>query len=114
MDSQFKPPVVAKRPTLTPKALLNQRFGKNVIYKIEELQNSSENICPGLAIPLKGPCLYRCHLQLPDFSLTSESFSRKKDAEQSAARIAIEKVQDSRTGGFVNNCFLISLITVTL
>lgn len=110
MDSQVKSLVIVKSPALTPKAILNQKFASNAIYKTEELQNSSENICPGLAIPQKGPCLYRCHLQLPDFSLISEAFPRKKDAEQSAAKMAIEKVKDSSACEFVNNCFLLIIL----
>ncbi|CAL5427347.1 unnamed protein product [Camellia sinensis] len=57
-----------------------------------EVQESTQNECPGLAIPQKGPCLYRCCLQLPEFSLVSETFKRKKDAEQSAAEMALLKL----------------------
>nr|KYP49629.1 UPF0486 protein C1orf59 isogeny [Cajanus cajan] len=39
-----------------------------------------------------GPCLYRCTLQLPELSVISGIFKKKKDAEQSAAEIAIEKL----------------------
>ncbi|CAL5372814.1 unnamed protein product [Camellia sinensis] len=59
---------------------------------VEEVQESTQNECPGLAIPQKGPCLYRCCLQLPEFSLVSETFKRKKDAEQSAAEMALLKL----------------------
>lgn len=78
--------------TLTPKAIIHQKFGANASYRIEEVHDSSQSSCPGLAIPQKGPCLYRCHLQLPDFSVVSNVFKKKKDSEQSAAELALEKV----------------------
>lgn len=76
----------------TPKAIINQKFGRNACYKVEEVQESNQNECPGLAIQQKGPCLYRCTLQLPELSVVSETFKKKKDAEQSAAEMALEKV----------------------
>ncbi|CAN8325440.1 unnamed protein product [Cochlearia groenlandica] len=78
--------------TLTPKAILHQKFGANATYRIEEVHDSSHSTCPGLALPQKGPCLYRCHLQLPDFSVVSNVFKKKKDSEQSAAELALEKL----------------------
>ncbi|KAF8096125.1 hypothetical protein N665_0317s0031 [Sinapis alba] len=78
--------------TLTPKAIIHQKFGANAIYTIEEVHDSSQNACPGLAIPQKGPCLFRCHLQLPDFSVVSNVFKKKKDSEQSAAELALDKL----------------------
>ncbi|KAF3955072.1 hypothetical protein CMV_019669 [Castanea mollissima] len=55
-----------------------------------------------MAIPQKGPCRYRCILQLPEITIESGIFKRKKDAEKSAAEMAIEKLgiqisTDSRT-----------------
>uniref|UniRef100_A0A1J3CP17 Small RNA 2'-O-methyltransferase n=1 Tax=Noccaea caerulescens TaxID=107243 RepID=A0A1J3CP17_NOCCA len=80
------------KPTLSPKAIIHQKFGANAIYRIEEVHDSSESGCPGLAIPRKGPCLYRCHLQLPEFSVVSNDFKKKKEAEQCAAELALDKL----------------------
>ncbi|KAA8519342.1 hypothetical protein F0562_013598 [Nyssa sinensis] len=85
-------PAVAVKKSLTPKAIIYQRFGGKVCYEVEEVQESTENGCPGLAIPQKGPSLYRCCLQLPEFSVVSGTFKKKKDAEQSAAKMALEKL----------------------
>ncbi|KAL8108480.1 hypothetical protein AgCh_024799 [Apium graveolens] len=81
-----------KTVTLTPKAIIHQKFGANAVYKVEEVQKSDGNECPGLNLPQKGPCLYRCSLQLPEVSVVSELCKKKKDAEQSAAEKAIEKL----------------------
>ncbi|KAL7211264.1 hypothetical protein ACSBR2_014195 [Camellia fascicularis] len=85
------PPAVAVK-KISPKAIIYQRFGSQACYMVEEVQESIQNECPGLAIPQKGPCLYRCCLQLPEFSVVSETFKRKKDAEQSAAEMALLKL----------------------
>ncbi|CAH1434758.1 unnamed protein product [Lactuca virosa] len=79
---------------VNPKAIIHQRFGDKAHYNIEEIQEFSSNGCPGLVIPQKGPCLYRCCLQLPDLSVVSEVFKRKKDAMQNAAEKALEKLSD--------------------
>lgn len=84
--------VAAKKATLTPKAIIYQKFGGEASYNVEEVQEPAEYGCPGLAIPHKGPSLYRCSLQLPGISVVSGTFKKKKDAEQSAAEMAIEKV----------------------
>ncbi|XP_047311145.1 small RNA 2'-O-methyltransferase-like [Impatiens glandulifera] len=84
-------------PTLTPKAIIHQKFGDKACYKVEELIDPPQNGCPGLAIPQKGPCLYRCCLQLPDFSVISDACKRKKEAEQSAAKMALDKLGLSAT-----------------
>lgn len=84
--------VAVKKASLTPKAIIFQKFGKAAQYTIDEVQDVAQNGCPGLAIPQKGPCLYRCNLQLPEFSVVSETFKKKKDAEQSAAEKALDKV----------------------
>ncbi|EOA15443.1 hypothetical protein CARUB_v10004085mg [Capsella rubella] len=78
--------------TPTPKAIIHQKFGPKARFTVEEVHDSSHSGCPGLAIPQKGPCLYRCHLQLPDFSVVSNVFKKKKDSEQSAAELALEKL----------------------
>lgn len=85
--------IANRRPVLTPKAIIFQKFGEKAVYTVEEVHELSGNGCPGLSIVQKGPCLYRCCLQLPDFSITSETFRRKKDAEQAAAQKAIEKLE---------------------
>ncbi|MBA0568598.1 hypothetical protein Golob_006077 [Gossypium lobatum] len=81
-----------RKPTLTPKAIIHQKFGSKASYTVEEVEEPTQNGCPGLAILQKGPCLYRCSLELPDFTVVSGSFKKKKDAEQSAAQIALEKL----------------------
>ena len=92
MGTLTTPAMEAKKSSLTPKAIIFQTFGNKAIYQVEEVKKPSQNGCPGLAIPQKGPCLYRCCLQLPEFSVISETCGRKKDAEQDAAAKAIEKV----------------------
>lgn len=80
-----------KQPS-TPKAIIHQKFGLKARYRIEEVADVPESLCPGLAIPQQTKIQYRCVLELPDLTVSSGVFSRKKDAEQSAAQIAIEKV----------------------
>lgn len=84
--------VAVRKMKLTPKAIIVQKFGRNAQFTVDEVQDVVQNGCPGLAIPQKGPCLYRCSLQLPEFSVVSETLKKKKDAEQSAAEKALEKV----------------------
>ncbi|KAL8138695.1 hypothetical protein V2J09_004696 [Rumex salicifolius] len=83
-----------KNPTLTPKAIIHQKFGDKACYTVEEVEVSSANECPGLAIPQKTPCLFRCRLHLPDFCVVSDACRRKKEAEQSAAELALRKLGD--------------------
>lgn len=92
MGTQESSAVAVKRPALTPKALIHQKFGNKACYRIEEILQSADNDCLGLVIPQQTNCLYKCYLDLPELSVTSDTFPRKKDAEQSAAKIAIEKV----------------------
>ncbi|CAL9192459.1 unnamed protein product [Musa hybrid cultivar] len=92
MESQEAPAVSAKRLELTPKALIHHKYGRTACYRIEEVKQHVENDCPGLVIPQQFRSLYRCHLDLPDLSFTSDMFPKKKDAEQAAAKIAIEKL----------------------
>lgn len=92
METGGPPAVVVKKVPLTPKAIIHKMFGEKACYKVEEVHEPTHNGCPGLALPQKGPSLYRCCLQLPEFSVVSETFKRKKDAEQSAAEMALEKV----------------------
>ena len=87
-DSSLPP----KKAAVNPKTIIHQRFGDKAHYNIEEIQESVSNGCPGLAVSQKGPCLYRCCLQLPEFFVVSDIFKRKKDAMQSAAEKAVEKV----------------------
>lgn len=92
MEAGGSPAVAVQKPTLTPKAIIYKRFGNSACYKVEEMQESTETGCPGLSISQKGPCLYRCSLQLPEISVVSGAFKKKKEAEQSAAELALEKV----------------------
>nr|XP_019711114.1 small RNA 2'-O-methyltransferase isoform X2 [Elaeis guineensis] len=92
MGTQESLAVAAKRPTPTPKALIYQKFGSKACYRTEEILQSADNDCLGLVIPQQTNSVYRCYLDLPELSVTSDTFSRKKDAEQAAAQIAIEKL----------------------
>lgn len=92
MEVSETPAAVSKKPPPTPKAIIHQKFGKKACYTIDEVHEAAQNGCPGLSIEQQGPCLYRCSLQLPEISVTSELFKRKKDAEQAAAKLAIEKL----------------------
>lgn len=92
MENGKSPADAVKKTNLTPKAIIFLKYGNKACYKVEEVQESSEKGCPGLAIPQKGPCHYRCILQLPEITIESGIFNRKKDAEKSAAEMAIEKV----------------------
>ncbi|KAK9093256.1 hypothetical protein Syun_028167 [Stephania yunnanensis] len=83
---------VEKKPVATPKTIINQKYGDMALYQTEEVKEPVQNGCPGLSIQQHVPCLFRCRLQLPEFSVTSEPFKRKKDAEQSAAKLALEKL----------------------
>ncbi|CAN7109336.1 unnamed protein product [Brassica rapa subsp. narinosa] len=73
--------VGGEKQSLTPKEIIHHKFGVNASYRIEQVHVSSQSTC-----------LYRCHLQLPDFSVVSNVFKRKKDAELSAAELALEKL----------------------
>ncbi|KAK9714443.1 hypothetical protein RND81_06G094900 [Saponaria officinalis] len=82
----------AKNTTLTPKAIIHQKYGTKACYVIEEVQEPPQHGCPGLAFPQKGPSLFRCSLHLPDFSVVSSPCKKKKDAQQSAALLALQKL----------------------
>lgn len=92
METGGLPAVAVRNTVLTPKAIVYQKFGSKASYEIEEIQESAQNECPGLAITQKGPCLYRCSLQLPEIYVVSGIFKKKKEAEQNAAELALEKV----------------------
>ncbi|KAK3124509.1 hypothetical protein QOZ80_7BG0587580 [Eleusine coracana subsp. coracana] len=78
----------------TPKAVLHQRFGVKARYTVEEVREAVDGGaggCPGLAPQTRS--VYRCTLELPDLSVaTPGTFLRKKDAEQAAAQIALDKL----------------------
>lgn len=81
-----------KKTIFSPKAIINQKFGSKACYKVEEVQEeSTQNGFPGLAIPQKAP-LFRCQLELPEFTVVSDICRKKKDAEQSAADLALKRV----------------------
>ncbi|XP_055961166.1 small RNA 2'-O-methyltransferase-like isoform X2 [Mercurialis annua] len=92
METRECPIVTMNKTTLTPKAIIHQKFGNKACYKVEEVKESIQNGCPGLAIPHKGPSLYRCCLELPEFSVVSDIFKKKKDAEQCAAEMALKRL----------------------
>lgn len=82
-----------KMSSLTPKAIIHQKYGDKACYKVEEVPVSPENGCPGLAIRQKAPpCHYRCTLTLPETTIVSDTCNRKKEAEQSAAEKAMKQV----------------------
>ncbi|KAI9122496.1 hypothetical protein K1719_006336 [Acacia pycnantha] len=91
MEKKEHPAVEIKKTILTPKAIIHQKFGSKACYTVEEVKEPNQTECPGL-IPQKGPCLYRCFLQLPELSVVSGTFRKKKEAEQSAAEMALEKL----------------------
>lgn len=91
METKGQPAVEIKKAILTPKAIINKKFGSKACYTVEEVKEPVQTECPGL-IPQMGPCLYRCCLQLPELSVVSGTFRKKKEAEQSAAEMALEKV----------------------
>uniref|UniRef100_A0A804UCN5 DRBM domain-containing protein n=1 Tax=Zea mays TaxID=4577 RepID=A0A804UCN5_MAIZE len=74
----------------TPKAVVHQRFGAKARYTVEEVREDVGG-CPGLAPQTRN--VYRCALDLPGLSVaTPGTFLRKKDAEQAAAQIALDKL----------------------
>lgn len=80
-------------PTMTPKALIHQKYGSKACYRVEEVREAVDGGCPGLALPQQTRSVYRCSLDLPGLTVvTPGTFVRKKDAEQSAAQIALDKV----------------------
>ncbi|XP_006657468.1 small RNA 2'-O-methyltransferase [Oryza brachyantha] len=80
-------------PTTTPKALVHQRFGAKACYSVEEVREAVDGGCPGLALPQQTRSVYRCSLDLPGLTVvTPGTFLRKKDAEQAAAQIALDKL----------------------
>ncbi|CAN0911354.1 Small RNA 2'-O-methyltransferase [Linum grandiflorum] len=93
MEAQGSVTVTARKTILTPKAIIHQKFGRQACYTVEEIvQESAQSECPGLSIPQKGPSLYRCRLELPEISVVSDTCKKKKDAEQSAAEMALSKL----------------------
>ncbi|XP_031499970.1 small RNA 2'-O-methyltransferase isoform X2 [Nymphaea colorata] len=91
LDEAPKP--TPKKAGATSKAILNQKYASKACYIIEEVNDeSTNNACPGLAIPQQGQIKFRCRLELPEFTVVSDVFTRKKDAEQAAAKMALEKL----------------------
>lgn len=82
----------AKKPSITPKALIHQKFGSNACYKVEEVPQPVNSGVPGLVNSQKYINLYRCCLTLPELTVTSDACTKKKDAEQAAAKMAVEKL----------------------
>jgi hypothetical protein len=81
-------------PAPTPKAVIHQRYGAKAVYRVEEVREPVHGACPGLALPQTTRCVYRGHLDLAGVLTVSTpgTFLRKKDAEQAAAQMAIDKV----------------------
>ncbi|XP_052162550.1 small RNA 2'-O-methyltransferase [Oryza glaberrima] len=80
-------------PTVTPKAVIHQKYGAKACYSVEEVREAVDGGCPGLALPQQTRSVYRCSLDLPGLTVvTPGTFVRKKDAEQAAAQIALDKL----------------------
>lgn len=80
-------------PTVTPKAVIHQKYGAKACYSVEEVREAVDGGCPGLALPQQTRSVYRCSLDIPGLTVvTPGTFVRKKDAEQAAAQIALDKV----------------------
>lgn len=81
-------------PAPTPKAVIHQRYGAKAVYRVEEVREPVHGACPGLALPQTTRCVYRGHLDLAGVLTVSTpgTFLRKKDAEQAAAQMAIDKL----------------------
>ncbi|KAF3788224.1 Small RNA 2'-O-methyltransferase [Nymphaea thermarum] len=91
LDEAPKP--TPKKAGASSKAILNQKYASKACYRIEEVNDeSANNACPGLAVPQQGQIKFRCRLELPEFTVVSDVFTRKKDAEQAATKMALEKV----------------------
>ncbi|KAF3774053.1 Small RNA 2'-O-methyltransferase [Nymphaea thermarum] len=99
LDEAPKP--TPKNAGASSKAILNQKYASKACYRIEEVNDeSANNACPGLAIPQQGQIKFRCRLELPECTVVSDVFTRKKDAEQAAAKMALEKVVAVLDGTF--------------
>lgn len=90
--------------TPTPKAVIHQRYGAMAVYRVDEVREAVDGVCPGLALPQSTRCVYRCQLDIPGVLSVSTpgTFVRKKDAEQAAAQIAIEKLGIQPTSNIPN------------
>ncbi|XP_037477160.1 small RNA 2'-O-methyltransferase-like [Triticum dicoccoides] len=90
--------------TATPKAVIHQRYGAKAVYRVDEVREAVDGVCPGLALPQSTRCVYRCQLDIPGVLSVSTpgTFVRKKDAEQAAAQIAIEKLGIQPTSNIPN------------
>ncbi|KAH9288302.1 hypothetical protein KI387_032419, partial [Taxus chinensis] len=78
--------------TNTPKAIIFNKYGQNAHYKTEIVPAEPAEDAPRLLVSQPRQNKYCCCLELPEFSVTSDIFIRKKDAEQAAAKLAIEKL----------------------
>eukprot|EP00252_Welwitschia_mirabilis_P015854 TRINITY_DN3523_c0_g1_i3.p1 TRINITY_DN3523_c0_g1~~TRINITY_DN3523_c0_g1_i3.p1 ORF type:complete len:235 (-),score=44.42 TRINITY_DN3523_c0_g1_i3:1327-2031(-) len=92
-----------KPTTMTPKALIYRKYGDRARYKTEPVLEEAPSEGPQMKILVNQAkqYKYRCRLHLPklsdlpELSVTSAIFRKKKDAEQDAARIALEKPEIS-------------------
>jgi hypothetical protein len=93
-QSRAAMPTAKPAPAPTPKAVIHQRYGAKAVYRAEEVREAVDGGCPGLALPQSTRCVYRGHLDLDGVLSVSTpgTFVRKKDAEQAAAQMAIDKV----------------------
>ena len=78
--------------TLTPKTIIKNKYGARASFTIEPVQDEPPADAPKLLVPQHRQTKFRCCLELLEFSVTSDVFSKKKDAEQAAAKMALDKV----------------------
>ncbi|XP_057830306.2 small RNA 2'-O-methyltransferase [Cryptomeria japonica] len=78
--------------TNTPKATIFNKYGQKACYKTEIVPAEPAEDTPRLLVSQTRQNKYICRLELPDFSVTSGPFIKKKDAEQDAAKLALDKL----------------------
>lgn len=78
--------------TNTPKARIFQTYGQQAYYRTEIVPAEPAENTPTLLVSQTRQNKYICRLELPEFSVTSGPFIRKKDAEQDAAKLALDKL----------------------
>jgi hypothetical protein len=76
----------------TPKTIIKNKYGAKAQFIIEPVQDEPPADAPKLLVPQPRQTKFRCCLELPEFSVTSDVFTKKKDAEQAAAKMGLDKV----------------------
>lgn len=78
--------------TPTPKTIINNKYGARALFTIESVQDEPAADAPKLLVPQPRQTKFCCRLELPEFSVTSAVFTKKKDAEKAAAKMAVDKL----------------------